>query len=139
VSVPTRTDSLSSAERLESISARVAQLRAETLALADRVSDVSQHAREMRNLPRVGCSHAEQVQRMQTSLTALEHEIAGLRTAMQTRGVIEQAKGMLMLQRRCDADEAFDVLVHLSQTSHRKLVQVAEALVASWAARDGAS
>jgi hypothetical protein len=34
-----------------------------------------------------------------------------------------------MGQRRCDADEAFDILVGLSQTSHRKLRDVATVLI----------
>ena len=52
-----------------------------------------------------------------------------LQTAMQSRAVIEQAKGILMGQRRCRADEAFDVLVRMSQDSNRKLRDVAQALV----------
>ena len=57
-----------------------------------------------------------------------------LDTAMQSRAVIEQAKGVLMGQRRCTADEAFDLLVQLSQRSNRKLRVVAEALVQTAAA-----
>jgi GAF domain-containing protein len=49
--------------------------------------------------------------------------------AMKSRAVIEQAKGILMGTRRCSADEAFDLLVRLSQQSHRKLRDVAQALV----------
>jgi AmiR/NasT family two-component response regulator len=76
-----------------------------------------------------------QVQHMQAELAAVERELDGLRTAMRTRGVIEQAKGMLMMHRGCDAEEAFAVLVELSQTSHRKLVEVAQALVHEWSER----
>ena len=54
-----------------------------------------------------------------------------LQTAMESRAVIEQAKGVLMGQRRCSADEAFDILVKLSQQSNRKLREVAQALVDS--------
>jgi GAF domain-containing protein len=49
--------------------------------------------------------------------------------AMASRAVIEQAKGMLMAQRKCGADEAFDLLVKLSQQTGRKLRTVAAALV----------
>jgi GAF domain-containing protein len=49
--------------------------------------------------------------------------------AMQSRAVIEQAKGILMGGRRCDADAAFAILVRLSQSSGRKLHDVAQALV----------
>jgi AmiR/NasT family two-component response regulator len=48
---------------------------------------------------------------------------------MASRAVIEQAKGVLMGQRRCSADEAFDILVGLSQQANRKLRDVAQALV----------
>ncbi|MCU1692204.1 MAG: histidine kinase [Frankiales bacterium] len=53
-----------------------------------------------------------------------------LREAMQSRAVIEQAKGVLMATRRCDADTAFATLVELSQTSNRKLRDLAAAVVA---------
>jgi GAF domain-containing protein len=52
-----------------------------------------------------------------------------LERALESRGVIDQAKGILMAQRRCTADEAFDALVKLSQHSNRKLRDVAEQLV----------
>jgi GAF domain-containing protein len=53
-----------------------------------------------------------------------------LQAAMQSRAVIEQAKGIIMGDRRCSADQAFDILVDLSQQSNRKLRDVAQALVA---------
>ena len=53
-----------------------------------------------------------------------------LQQAMQSRAVIEQAKGILMGERRCTAQQAFDVLVRLSQDTNRKLRDVAEMLVA---------
>ena len=53
-----------------------------------------------------------------------------LQTAMASRAVIEQAKGIVMGRRRCTADEAFAILTKMSQDSHRKLRDVAEALVA---------
>ena len=52
-----------------------------------------------------------------------------LREAMQSREVIEQAKGILMGARRIGPSEAFALLVNLSQTSNRKLREVAQALV----------
>jgi transcriptional regulator with GAF, ATPase, and Fis domain len=57
-------------------------------------------------------------------------ELAGnLDTAMRSRAVIEQAKGILMSQRRCDAAEAFNVLAGASQRSNRKLRDIAQAIV----------
>ena len=52
-----------------------------------------------------------------------------LQAAMTSRAVIEQAKGILMGQRHCTAQQAFDVLVRLSQETNRKLRDVAEQLV----------
>jgi GAF domain-containing protein len=52
-----------------------------------------------------------------------------LQTAMQSRAVIEQAKGILMAERRCNAETAFDILIGLSQGANRKLRDVAQALV----------
>lgn len=49
--------------------------------------------------------------------------------AMRTRAVIEQAKGILMSQRRCDATQAFNVLAAASQRSNRKLRDIAQAIV----------
>jgi GAF domain-containing protein len=52
-----------------------------------------------------------------------------LQAAMHSRAVIEQAKGILIGARRCTAQEAFDILVRLSQDTNRKLRDVAEVLV----------
>jgi GAF domain-containing protein len=53
-----------------------------------------------------------------------------MQAAMESRAVIEQAKGILMGERRCTADEAFALLTKVSQDSNRKLRDVAAALVA---------
>ena len=59
-------------------------------------------------------------------------EYAGqMREAMAGRAVIEQAKGVIMAQNRCGADEAFDVLRRASMGRNVKLRTVAEALVQS--------
>ncbi|MGC1210911.1 MAG: GAF and ANTAR domain-containing protein [Micromonospora sp.] len=53
-----------------------------------------------------------------------------MQEAMRGRAVIEQAKGIIMGERRCSPDEAFALLSKVSQDSNRKLRDVAEALVA---------
>ena len=53
-----------------------------------------------------------------------------LQTAMHSRATIEQAKGILMGARHCTAEQAFDILVVLSQQTDRKLRDVAQAMVA---------
>ncbi|MBB4744750.1 GAF domain-containing protein [Actinoplanes octamycinicus] len=60
-----------------------------------------------------------------TSMTLAQH----MQTAMESRAVIEQAKGIIMGQRRCSADEAFTILSRASQESNRKLREVAADLV----------
>ena len=52
-----------------------------------------------------------------------------LDTAMRSRAVIEQAKGVLMSQQHCDATEAFGLLAAASQRSNRKLAHIARAIV----------
>ena len=54
---------------------------------------------------------------------------AQLEQALSTRGVIEQAKGILVSQQGCSADEAFDILVRASQRTHVELHDVATGLV----------
>jgi GAF domain-containing protein len=49
--------------------------------------------------------------------------------AMESRAIIEQAKGILMAQRGETADEAFAIMVRASQVSNRKLRDIAQALV----------
>jgi transcriptional regulator with GAF, ATPase, and Fis domain len=53
-----------------------------------------------------------------------------LTEAMKTRGVIEQAKGMLMAQSNLTADEAFGVLCRASQRENVKLRDIARRIVA---------
>jgi len=55
-------------------------------------------------------------------------EEEGLRTALMSRDVIGQAKGILMERRRVTADEAFDILRRTSQQLNVKLREVAERL-----------
>lgn len=45
---------------------------------------------------------------------------AQMQDAMATRAVIEQAKGILVSQRGCTVDEAFDILVRASRNSKPK-------------------
>jgi GAF domain-containing protein len=54
-----------------------------------------------------------------------------MQAAMESRAVIEQAKGIIMGDRRCSPDEAFQILTKLSQDTNRKLRDVATALVAN--------
>jgi len=57
-------------------------------------------------------------------------EIAQLRSALASREVIGQAKGVLMVVHGCSADEAFAFLRDLSQRTNVKLRDVAAQVVA---------
>src|SRR4051812_1300442 len=51
--------------------------------------------------------------------------------AMDSRAVVEQAKGIIMAERRCTADEAFAILAKTSQYTNHTVPDVAAVLVAS--------
>lgn len=59
----------------------------------------------------------------------LGEQARNMRLAMESRAVIEQAKGVLMAQRRVDADQAFDILREASQRYNRKLRDIASGIV----------
>jgi GAF domain-containing protein len=59
-----------------------------------------------------------------------------MQAAMENRAVIEQAKGIIMAERRCSPDEAFRILSKMSQETNRKLRELASELVAG-AQRNG--
>ena len=61
-----------------------------------------------------------------------------LTEAMKSRAVIEQAKGMIMMQRRCSADDAFQTLVAASQARNKKLRDIAQEVVDAASHGDGA-
>lgn len=57
------------------------------------------------------------------------NEARTLKQAMKTRETIDLAKGIVMAQRHCDADEAFAILVGASQNTNTKLRDIAARLV----------
>jgi GAF domain-containing protein len=60
-----------------------------------------------------------------------------MQAAMANRAAIEQAKGIIMAQNRCDADEAFNILRRASQGRNVKVRDLAQELVASMPTRPG--
>lgn len=59
----------------------------------------------------------------------LETTIDQLQHALETRGVIEQAKGVLIAREGCDAEAAFDILRRASQRENRKVAVIAAEIV----------
>ena len=57
--------------------------------------------------------------------------ITNLERALESHAVINQAKGMIMVQRKCSADSAFTLLRQLSMDQNIKLYDLAASLVAS--------
>ncbi|MFC8934619.1 ANTAR domain-containing protein [Rhodococcus sp. NPDC057135] len=70
-------------------------------------------------------------------LARLRAENDELRRALDSRPVIEQAKGLLMAERECSADQAFDLLVEMSQEWNVKVRDIAGGLVAAAERRAG--
>ena len=68
-----------------------------------------------------------------TAAAQTSEELANLKIAMQTRAVIEQAKGILMERYNLDQDRAIAVLTRASQNSNTKLRDVASELVTTGA------
>ena len=61
-----------------------------------------------------------------------------MRRAMESRAVIDMAKGILIARHHCSPEEAFELLSRSSQNYNRKLRDLAEALVASETAQPAA-
>jgi GAF domain-containing protein len=58
-------------------------------------------------------------------------EVAQMKEAMVSRAVIEQAKGIIMRDQKCDAVRAFAILRDASSRKNQKLRDVAQAIVTS--------
>ncbi len=61
----------------------------------------------------------------------LGEQARNMRLAMESRAVIEQAKGVLMAQRHVTAEQAFEILREASQRYNRKLRDIAVGIVES--------
>jgi GAF domain-containing protein len=59
----------------------------------------------------------------------MSEQAHNMRLAMESRAVIEQAKGVLMAQRHVDAYQAFEILREASQRYNRKLRDIATGIV----------
>lgn len=66
---------------------------------------------------------------MVESHAKLASEVTDLRETLRSRPTIEQAKGIIMADRRCSPDEAFGVLRQLSMDTNVRVADVAAAIV----------
>jgi GAF domain-containing protein len=65
------------------------------------------------------------------AIFSYRNQVEQLHRAMESRAVIEQAKGMVMVQRRCSAVEAFTELRTMSMNQNIKLAELAAAIVSA--------
>ena len=115
--------SVTTQEAPETVHATVERLRLESQALRRRAAEALAAADQTLAQIKDGGSSQR--------IPELLAEVAGLRRALETRGVIEQAKGIIIGATGCDADHAFRMLVSQSQHQNRKLHDIAAELVAS--------
>jgi transcriptional regulator with GAF, ATPase, and Fis domain len=69
------------------------------------------------------------------ALLAKHAQVTQLEEGLQSRTMIGQATGLLMAQEGLSSDEAFQKLVHVSQTSNLKLRDIAQRYVEAWEQR----
>lgn len=74
-----------------------------------------------------------------TAYRNCRHLVANLQVALQSRAVIEQAKGILVAEQGCDPATAFRQLSTMSQNTNRKVREIAAELVAQRADQREAS
>ena len=63
------------------------------------------------------------------TVDSLRNEASGLRVALISRTTIDEAQGVLIAQRGCNENAAFELLVEMSQQSNAPVRQVARAIV----------
>jgi AmiR/NasT family two-component response regulator len=112
---------------LEVRDARILELLAEADLEDSRVADLL--SRLARSDDRVN-ELLEVVDVRDAQIVALAVEVEGLLASQEFRGVIEQAKGVIMSTMQCSADAAFAILVAQSSAENRKLRDIAIELAA---------
>ncbi|MEE1942433.1 ANTAR domain-containing protein [Streptomyces sp. TRM 70361] len=73
--------------------------------------------------------HLAQAEKAARRLDELQAEVDQLRRALRSRAVIDQAIGIVQAERRCGTEDAFQILVNISQRTNVKLRDIAAALV----------
>jgi hypothetical protein len=80
--------------------------------------------------PQVDRSVLELVQQQSQRLQSMGHELDTVRASLNERKLVERAKGLLMAHRRLSEEEAHKTLRQMAMNQNRRLVEVAEALLA---------
>ncbi|MDN4610682.1 ANTAR domain-containing protein [Arthrobacter burdickii] len=116
----------------------------ELIAILQQVEDVTDYREDLVKVlgylqePTPGTSSETSRRFVEYAATAMAHsslyhsarrEVEQLQEALTSRGVIDQAKGILMGRYRCGSDEAFQRLKQMSNDSNVRLRDVATALI----------
>lgn len=88
------------------------------------------HQAELDHLLSAAQQHAEDNAAERSRGRAALIEVDNLKAALESRDLIGQAKGVLIVAMRCTAETAFATLVQQSQLENRKLVDIAAEVVA---------
>ncbi|MEV5895458.1 GAF and ANTAR domain-containing protein [Nonomuraea fuscirosea] len=78
---------------------------------------------------RVSAAHVGVLYRTALDAARMREVADQLKEALTTRAIIDQALGIVMAQRRCTAQRAFELLRHVSQDRNVKLHQLAASIV----------
>lgn len=78
---------------------------------------------------RVSAAHVGVLYRTALDAARMREVADQLKEALTTRAIIDQALGIVMAQRRCTAQHAFELLRHVSQDRNVKLHQLAASIV----------
>ncbi len=113
-----------------SAAARAARLARTTCLLARSLENLSTELEhDLRALLRAAACQGPEPGEPQAD--ALRAENQQLKEALEGRGIIERAKGMLMILHDCDEETAFRMLVRLSQQRQQKVRHAAADVVAA--------
>lgn len=61
---------------------------------------------------------------------ALRSELEQTKSSLEERKVVEKAKGIVMAQRQCNEDEAYQLIRKLSMDNNKRIIEIAEQIVA---------
>jgi AmiR/NasT family two-component response regulator len=109
------------ADMPDELADRIAALRLALSGNLEKLTESRQQLRETQMSGRTGRSERQMLH---------DQAYARLLARLETMPVIEQAKGILMAQSRCSADEAFAMLRAASQRSNMKVRDLAADIVA---------
>lgn len=80
--------------------------------------------------PQLGRSLLSLVQQQARRLQTLDHQLAEMRTVLGERKQIDRAKGVLMQHRGLSEEEAYQTLRRMAMSQNKKLVDIANAMLA---------